>query len=128
MREPNIASEIMSTIPSCSSMHNGKHFPDGDNYVCADCGHEWSMQAAASADDDAAGGQGFQWHGTGEWRCGGVDPRNLKVKGSSITLKMGPPRSKHSAGRGDHEVDCRDGWRQLHAQGLLPEEGLTINA
>lgn len=27
-------------------------YPDGENYICADCGHEWPMQAAA-ADDDA---------------------------------------------------------------------------
>lgn len=31
-------------------------YPDGANYICADCGHEWPMVAAvetADADDDA---------------------------------------------------------------------------
>ena len=26
-------------------------YPDGDNYVCADCGHEWAMAAAAQTAD-----------------------------------------------------------------------------
>jgi protein PhnA len=26
-------------------------YPDGDHYVCADCGHEWPMHEAATPDE-----------------------------------------------------------------------------
>ena len=26
-------------------------YPDGENYVCAQCGHEWPMAAAAEEDE-----------------------------------------------------------------------------
>ena len=29
-------------------------YPDGDNLVCADCGHEWNPAAAAPADEAEA--------------------------------------------------------------------------
>ena len=29
-------------------------YPDGENYVCADCGYEWPMVDDARADDTAA--------------------------------------------------------------------------
>ena len=37
------------TIPACPSCALENTYPDGDNYVCADCGHEWPMVEAADA-------------------------------------------------------------------------------
>ena len=81
-------------------------YPDGANFVCADCGHEWPQQeVAAEADANAV-----VKDSNGTVLANGdavVLIKDLKVKGSSITLKMGTKvRSIRLVG-GDHEVDCK---------------------
>jgi protein PhnA len=82
-------------------------YPDGDNYVCADCGHEWPLRSAATADVDAAA---TIKDVNGNALADGdavVLIKDLKVKGSSITLKMGTKVKSIRLVGGDHEVDCK---------------------
>jgi protein PhnA len=82
-------------------------YPDGDNYVCADCGHEWPMAKAANLDDDA---DAVIKDANGQVLADGdavVLIKDLKVKGSSITLKMGSKVKSIRLVGGDHEVDCK---------------------
>lgn len=82
-------------------------YPDGDNYVCADCGHEWPMTAPAQADDSA---DTVIRDANGNALADGdsvVLIKDLKVKGSSITLKMGTKVKSIRLAGGDHQVDCR---------------------
>ena len=98
----------MHTLPPCPQCAMENTYPDGDNYVCADCGHEWPMaaQADAAAEDDAV-----VRDANGAVLADGdavVLIKDLKVKGSSITLKQGTKvKSIRLVGSGDHEVDCR---------------------
>jgi protein PhnA len=43
----------MSEIPACPLCAMENTYPDGDNYICADCGHEWPIVASAAADEAA---------------------------------------------------------------------------
>jgi len=82
-------------------------YPDGDNYVCADCGHEWPMAAAPVADDSA---DAVIKDANGNILADGdavVLIKDLKVKGSSTTLKMGTKVKSIRLVGGDHEVDCK---------------------
>lgn len=82
-------------------------YPDGDNYVCADCGHEWPMAAALEADDSA---EAVVKDSNGNALADGdavVLIKDLKVKGSSTTLKMGTKVKSIRLVGGDHEVDCK---------------------
>lgn len=77
----------MSDIPACPLCGMENTYPDGGNYVCADCGHEWPTVAAAS-DEEAmvvrdVNGNVLQ---AGD---SVVVIKDLKVKGSSILLKQG---------------------------------------
>jgi protein PhnA len=97
----------MSTIPACPQCTLENTYPDGDNYVCADCGYEWPMQAATDADDDA---DRVVKDANGNVLADGdsvVLIKDLKVKGSSITLKMGAKVKSIRLVGGDHEVDCK---------------------
>lgn len=84
-------------------------YPDGANFVCADCGHEWPIEggpASAAADDDErvvrdANGNALA---TGDTV---VLIKDLKLKGSSVTLKQGTKITNIRLADGDHEVDCR---------------------
>lgn len=78
----------MSEIPACPRCGQENTYPDGDNYVCADCGHEWPIAASAAAADAATvvrdvNGNVLQSGDTI------VVIKDLKVKGSSIPLKQG---------------------------------------
>ena len=97
----------MSTIPACPQCTLENTYPDGDNYVCADCGHEWPMLETPDADDSA---DAVVKDVNGQVLADGdavVLIKDLKVKGSSITLKMGTKVKSIRLVGGDHEVDCR---------------------
>lgn len=97
--------EIMSQLPACPVCGMENTYPDGDNYVCADCGHEWPMQAAAEESDER-----IVKDSNGNVLADGdavVLIKDLKVKGSSITLKQGSKVKSIRLVGGDHEVDCK---------------------
>lgn len=82
-------------------------YPDGNNYICADCGHEWPMAEATHADESAdAGVRDANGNLLGDGDAV-VLIKDLKVKGSSITLKMGTKVKSIRLTGGDHEVDCK---------------------
>jgi protein PhnA len=78
----------MSEIPACPLCAMENTYPDGDNYVCADCGHEWAIAAVSETAD--AGLVVRDVNGN-VLRSGDtvVVIKDLKVKGSSIPLKQG---------------------------------------
>lgn len=97
----------MSTIPACPQCTMENTYPDGDNYVCADCGHEWPTVESAPADDNK---DALVKDANGNVLSDGdsvVLIKDLKVKGSSITLKMGTKVKSIRLVGGDHEVDCK---------------------
>ena len=77
----------MSTIPPCPRCTLENTYPDGDNFVCADCGYEWPQAAAASE-----GSALVVRDSNGNALANGdtvVVIKDLKVKGWSIPLKQG---------------------------------------
>jgi protein PhnA len=95
--------QAISPCPVCA-MENT--YPDGDNFVCADCGHEWPMQAVEAAEESDA----VVKDSNGTVLQDGdavVLIKDLKVKGSSITLKQGTKVKSIRLVGGDHEVDCK---------------------
>ncbi|MDS0857812.1 zinc ribbon domain-containing protein YjdM [Burkholderia pseudomultivorans] len=98
----------MNVAPSCPQCAMENTYPDGMLYVCADCGHEWSPGAAAEADDASA--RDIVKDANGNVLSDGdsvVLIKDLRVKGSSITLKMGTKVRSIRVVGGDHEIDCR---------------------
>jgi len=97
----------MSTLPACPQCTLENTYPDGSNYVCADCGYEWPMTGETTPDDD---GDATVKDANGTVLNNGdavVLIKDLKVKGSSITLKMGTKVKSIRLVGGDHEVDCK---------------------
>ena len=96
----------MTTLPACPLCAGENTYPDGAALVCADCGHEWS--AAAPGADDA--GRRVVKDANGIVLADGdsvVLIKDLKVKGSSVTLKVGTKVKSIRLVDGDHEVDCK---------------------
>jgi protein PhnA len=96
----------MSNIPACPQCTLENTYPDGDNYVCADCGFEWSIAKNAEDDDASA----VIKDANGNVLADGdavVLIKDLKVKGSSTVLKMGTKVKSIRLVDGDHGVDCK---------------------
>ncbi len=97
----------MPTIPACPQCSLPNTYQDGAQFVCADCGHEWSRLASGVPDLEPPAGvrdaNGQVLHDGDSV----VLIKDLKVKGSSITLKMGTKVKSIRLSSGDHEVDCR---------------------
>ncbi len=77
----------MPAIPACSQCGLENTYPDGDQYVCADCGHEWPISGDTPA-KDAPVVRDVNGNVLNEGDTVTVI-KDLKVKGSSIPLKQG---------------------------------------
>ena len=97
----------MPEIPACPVCSMENTYPDGGNYVCADCGHEWAMKAAeSSGDDDAV----VVRDSNGNLLSDGDDVvliKDLKVRGSSQVIKQGTKVRGIRLAGGDHDVEGR---------------------
>ena len=80
-------------------------YPDGENNVCAQCGHEWPMASAAEEVEADL----IVKDANGNLLADGTVTliKDLKVKGSSTTLKVGTKIKGIRLVSGDHEVDCK---------------------
>ena len=97
----------MPTTPACPQCTLENTYPDGSNFVCADCGYEWPMAAATDLETET---DAVVKDANGNVLTDGdavVLIKDLKVKGSSITLKMGTKVKSIRLVGGDHEVDCK---------------------
>ncbi len=95
------------TIPTCSQCGMENTYRYGDNFVCADCGHECSVTHSTETGMDV---EPIIKDSNGNVLSDGdavVLIKDLKVKGSSITLKMGTKVKSIRLVDGDHEVDCK---------------------
>ncbi len=95
----------MSTVPACPVCTLTNTYHDGEQFVCADCGHEWSAIAVTEESDER-----IVKDSNGNVLQDGdavVLIKDLKVKGSSTTLKQGTKVKSIRIVGGDHEVDCR---------------------
>ena len=95
----------MSDLPNCPKCNSEYTYQDGDNYVCPECGHEWSMTAAEEIDEgpvvrDAVGNVLNDGDTV-------TVIKDLKVKGSSSVVKVGTKVKNIRLVEGDHDIDCK---------------------
>ena len=95
----------MSTLPPCPKCQSEFTYEDGALLVCPECAHEWSAEADAAADDakvikDAVGNL-LQDGDTV------TVIKDLKVKGSSLVVKVGTKVKNIRLVDGDHDIDCK---------------------
>ncbi len=109
----------MSALPNCPQCQSAFTYEDGSMLVCPECGHEWSAQGSepAAAEEvriirDAVGK---------ELKDGDTVTviKDLKIKGSSLVVKVGTKVRNIRLADGDHDIDCKiDG---IGAMGLKSE-------
>ena len=96
----------MADYPACPSCSAEYTYEDQGLYVCPSCGHEWSGDAAAEADEDTLvvrDANGNQLN-DGDFV---TLIKDLKVKGSSSVIKVGTKVKINRLVDGDHDIDCK---------------------
>lgn len=100
-----------STLPPCPACQSAFTYQDGDNLTCPECGHEWSPASAVEEEKRVikdANGNVLQDGDTV------TVIKDLKVKGSSLVVKVGTKVKNIRLVEGDHDIDCKiDGVGQM---------------
>ena len=107
----------MSTLPNCPQCGSAFTYEDGAMFVCPECAHEWPQVAAESTEE-----QRVVRDANGNTLADGDTVtviKDLKVKGSSLVVKVGTKVKNIRIVDGDHDIDCKiDG---IGAMGLKSE-------
>jgi protein PhnA len=96
----------MSDLPKCPQCQSEYTYADGALYICPECAHEWGADAGA----EPAETQRIWRDANGNELQNGDSVtviKDLKVKGSSATVKVGTKVKNIRLIDGDHDIDCR---------------------
>ncbi len=95
----------MSDLPPCPQCGSAYTYADGALLVCPECAHEWSADEAAAAEQAKvirdANGNALADGDTV------TVIKDLKVKGSSLVVKVGTKVKNIRLVDGDHDIDCK---------------------
>jgi len=95
------------SLPSCPKCNSEYTYEDGSLLICPECAHEWSADGGGS---DASDDVKVIKDSTGNVLQDGdtiTVIKDLKVKGSSLVVKVGTKVKNIRLVDGDHDIDCK---------------------
>lgn len=97
----------MSQLPPCPKCNSEYTYEDGQQFVCPECAHEWSAGAVVDAGDE---GEKIIRDSVGNPLQDGdtiTVIKDLKVRGTSLVVKVGTKVKGIRLVDGDHDIDCK---------------------
>ena len=96
----------MSDLPKCPKCNSEYTYEDRDMLVCPECAYEWSLESTIEVESPEpvikdANGNVLQ---DGD---SVTVIKDLKVKGSSLVVKVGTKVKGIRLVDGDHDIDCK---------------------
>jgi protein PhnA len=96
----------MSTLPQCPKCNSEYTYEDGLLFICPECTHEWARDTLEQpAENESvikdAHGNVLQDGDTV------TVIKDLKVKGTSLVVKVGTKVKNIRLVGGDHDIDCK---------------------
>ena len=96
----------MSHLPNCPKCNSEFTYEDGDMLICPECSHEWSKEAVGDLSEQDkvikdANGTILKEGDTI------TVIKDLKVKGTSLVVKVGTKVKNIRLVDGDHDIDCK---------------------
>lgn len=97
----------MSDYPNCPECGSEYTYEDRDLYVCPECAHEWLAVTAAL--DETETGDVIRDASGNQLQDGDTISviKDLKVKGTSLVVKVGTKVKNIRLVGGDHDIDCK---------------------
>lgn len=109
---------LMTTLPKCPQCNSEYTYEDGSMFICPECACEWAKEGSTEPLETAA----VVRDAVGNILQNGDTVtviKDLKVKGSSLVVKVGTKVKNIRLIDGDHDIDCKiDG---IGAMGLKSE-------
>jgi protein PhnA len=96
----------MSDLPACPQCGSNLTYEDGGMFVCPECAHEWARTAAAEPEEQKRVVRDSVGNVLNDGDAVTVI-KDLKVKGSSLVVKMGTKVKNIRLVEGDHDIDCK---------------------
>ena len=96
----------MSSLPKCPQCNSEFTYEDGSMYVCPECAHEWPQVAVATGADSERVVRDANGNVLSDGDSVTVI-KDLKVKGSSLVVKVGTKVKNIRLVDGDHDIDCK---------------------
>ena len=95
----------MSNLPPCPKCSSEYAYEDGSLLICPECAHEWPLESSANGDDEKV----FKDANGNVLTDGDTVSviKDLKVKGSSLVVKVGTKVKNIRLVDGDHDIDCK---------------------
>jgi protein PhnA len=96
---------MMSNLPKCPKCGSEYTYEDGGMYICPECAHEWSLTADETVEAENIIRDAFG----NELKDGDSITviKDLKIKGSSLVVKVGTKVKNIRIVSGDHDIDCK---------------------
>jgi protein PhnA len=96
----------MSNLPHCPKCNSEHTYEDGQFLVCPECAHEWSPETPTQKVEESnvikdAVGNILQDGDTV------TVIKDLKIKGTSLVVKVGTKARNIRLVDGDHDIDCK---------------------
>lgn len=95
----------MTALPNCPQCNSEYTYLDQTLFVCPECGHEWNDQATTSDESEKV-----YKDSNGNILADGDTVtviKDLKVKGSSLVVKVGTKVKNIRLIDSDHDIDCK---------------------
>jgi protein PhnA len=96
----------MSKVQPCPECKSELAYDDGTLYVCPECGHEWAYESESTDSNN----EPIIKDANGNVLANGDTVtvlKDLKVKGSSLVVKVGTKVKNIRLVDGDHNIDCK---------------------
>ncbi|WP_025819482.1 zinc ribbon domain-containing protein YjdM [Shewanella marina] len=96
----------MSALPHCPKCDSEYTYFDGTMLVCPECAHEWSQNEETEVAEDEAVIKDSNGNVLQDGDTVTVI-KDLKIKGSSLVVKVGTKVKNIRLVDGDHDIDCK---------------------
>ncbi|MFD3449356.1 zinc ribbon domain-containing protein YjdM [Microbacteriaceae bacterium 4G12] len=94
----------MATLPNCPKCNSEYTYEDGSLFVCPECAHEWTLEDNNQEEEKVIKDSNGNVLQDGDTV---TVIKDLKVKGSSLVVKMGTKVKGIRLVDGDHDIDCK---------------------
>ena len=97
----------MNNLPNCPKCNSEYTYEDRGLFVCPECAHEWTLESAGAENNED---KLIVKDANGNILNDGDTVtiiKDLKVKGSSSSIKVGTKVKNIRLVDGDHNIDCK---------------------
>ena len=96
----------MFDLPNCPKCNSEYTYEDGNGFVCPECNHEWTLEPKTESSEDSKIVKDANGNVLNDGDTVTVI-KDLKVKGSSLGVKIGTKVRNIRLVDGDHNIDCK---------------------